>query len=64
LLSRVALVYSVQPLDWVARVLSLAGLIGLAGLIVRSGRQVPCIRAAILQRRASRSDSQFTNIGE
>jgi hypothetical protein len=40
-LSRAALVYSVQPLDWAARVLSLVGLVRLAGLIVRGGRLVP-----------------------
>ncbi len=33
--SRAELVYSVQPLDWAARVLALIGLAGLAGLIVR-----------------------------
>jgi hypothetical protein len=34
-ISRAELVYAVQPLDWAARVLSLIGLAGLAGLVVR-----------------------------
>ena len=33
--SRADLVYAVQPLDWAARVLSLVGLAGLAGLTAR-----------------------------
>lgn len=63
-LSRAALVYSVQPLDWAARVLSLAGLVGLAGLLVRRGRLVPWIRAGILQRRARQTDSLVTSVAE
>ena len=33
--SRAELVYSVQPLDWAARVLSLIGVVGLCWLLVR-----------------------------
>ena len=36
--SQVELVYAAQPLDWVARVLSLIGLAGLGALFVRRGR--------------------------
>jgi hypothetical protein len=54
-LSRAALVYSVQPLDWVARGLSLAGLVGLAALVGRNRWPVPGIPAGILQRGVRRS---------
>jgi hypothetical protein len=53
-LSRAALVYSVQPLDWAGRVLALFGLAGLAGLVFLRGGQVPWIGAGILNRRERR----------
>jgi hypothetical protein len=62
--SRAELVYSVQPLDWVARTLSLVGLAGLASLGVRTDRLVPRIDAGILNRRAWRIGSHATRIGE
>jgi hypothetical protein len=62
--SRAEVVYSVQPLDWAARLLSLMGLAGLAGLVVRIGRLVPWIDAGILNRGAERIGSHATGIGE
>jgi hypothetical protein len=61
-LSRVELVYSVQPLDWAARVLSLLGLVGIACLAVRSGKLVPWINAGILNRRSGRISPHDTGI--
>jgi hypothetical protein len=61
-LSRAALVYSAQPLDWAARVLLLAGLVGLAALVVRSGWPVPGIHAGILQRRVRRNHPNVTSL--
>jgi hypothetical protein len=49
--SRVDLVYSLQPLDWAARVFSLIGLAGLGWLLVRGRGQVLAIDAGILTRR-------------
>ena len=62
-LSRVELVYSVQPLDWAGRVLALFGLAGLAGLVFLRGGQVPWIGAGILNRRERRLGSDVTGIG-
>jgi hypothetical protein len=55
--SRAELAYLVQPLDWAARALSLMGLAGLAGLVVRSGRLVPRNDAGILNLSAGREGS-------
>ena len=37
--SQAELVYSVQPLDWLARVLAAAGVVGIGGLILRQERE-------------------------
>jgi len=60
--SRIELLYSVQPLDWAARALSLAGLAALARLVVRSSRLVPWKDAGILNRRAGRVGSHANRI--
>jgi hypothetical protein len=61
---RAELIYSVQPLDWVARVLSLVGLAGLTRLVIRSGRLVPRIDAGILNHRAGWIGARVTRGGE
>ena len=61
--SQVELVYSVQPLDWGARVLALFGLAGLAGLVFLRGGPVPWIGAGILNRRKRRLGSDVIGIG-
>ena len=48
------LVYAVQPLDWVARVLSLLGVARLCWLLIQKDGQVRGIRAGMLNRRAGR----------
>jgi hypothetical protein len=48
--SRAELVYSLQPLDWVARVLSLIGVVGLFWLLVQKSGQVPGIGESMLNR--------------
>jgi hypothetical protein len=48
--SRVELVYSMQPLDWAARALALIGLLGLGWLLMRRGGNVSADGAGILTR--------------
>jgi hypothetical protein len=62
--SRAALVYSMQPLDWAARVLALIGLLGLGRLLVRRGREASGDDAGILTRWAGRVGSHATGIGK
>ncbi len=62
--SRAELVYSVQPLDWAARVLSLIGLVGLAGLVVRNGGKDSWKGTGILSRLAGRVGSHVTGVGK
>jgi hypothetical protein len=52
--SKVELVYAVQPLDWAARVLSLIGVAGLCWLLFQKGGQVPRIGTGMLNRRKGR----------
>ena len=51
LVSKAELVYSVQPLDWAARALSLLGVIGLGWLLVQRDGRVPGIGAGMLNGR-------------
>jgi hypothetical protein len=62
--SKAELVYSVQPLDWAARVLSLIGVVGLCWFLVQKGGQVPGIGAGMLNRREGRVGSSVNGIGE
>jgi hypothetical protein len=62
--SRAELVYSVQPLDWAARVLTLIGVVGLFWLLVQKGGQIPGIGAGMLNRREGRVGSRVSDIGE
>jgi hypothetical protein len=62
--SRAELVYSVQPLDWAARVFSLIGLVGLAGLVVRNGGKDSWKGTRILSRLAGRVGSHVTGVGK
>jgi hypothetical protein len=62
--SRAELVYSMQPLDWAARVFSLIGLLGLGRLLVPGVRKVFGANAAILTRCAVRIGSHATGIGK
>jgi hypothetical protein len=62
--SRAELVYSVQPLDWAARVLTLIGVVGLFWLLVEKDGQVPRIGAGMLNRREGRVGPHVTDIGE
>jgi hypothetical protein len=48
--SRAELVYSMQPLDWAARVLAFFGLVGLGWLLIRRGGNVSGDDAGILTR--------------
>jgi hypothetical protein len=61
--SQAELVYSMQPLDWAARVLALIGLLGLGRLLIRGGGKVTGDGAGILTRRAGRMGSHATRIG-
>jgi hypothetical protein len=61
--SRADLVYSMQPLDWAARMLALIGLLGLGRLLVRGGGKVFADDAGILTRRAGRIGSHATGVG-
>jgi hypothetical protein len=62
--SRAELVYSMQPLDWAARVLALTGLLGLGTLLTRRGREAAGDDAGILTRWAGRIGSHATGIGK
>jgi hypothetical protein len=62
--SRAELVYSVRPLDWTARVLSLIGVIGLCWLFAQRGGQVPEMGAGMLNRRQRTVDSHLSGSGE
>jgi hypothetical protein len=62
--SRAELVYSMQPLDWAARVLSLIGVAGLGWLLTRGGEKGSWSDAGILSRKAGRIDRHATRIGE
>jgi hypothetical protein len=62
--SRAELVYSVQPLDWAARVLSLIGVVGLFWLLIQNAGQVPGIGAGMLNCREARVGSRVSDIGE
>jgi hypothetical protein len=61
---RAELVYSVQPLDWTARVLSLIGMVGLCWLFAQRGGQVPGIGAGMLNRQQGTGDSHLSGSGE
>jgi hypothetical protein len=62
--SRAELVYSMQSLDWAARVFSLIGLVGLAGLVVRNGGKDSWKGTRILSRLAGRIGSHVTGVGK
>jgi hypothetical protein len=62
--SKVELIYSVQPLDWAARVLCLIGGIGLCWFLIQKGGPVRGIGAGMLNRREVRGGSSASAIGE
>jgi hypothetical protein len=62
--SKAELVYTVQPLDWAARALSLIGVAGLCWLLVQTGGQVRGIGAGMLNRRAGRGSSPVSGSGQ
>jgi len=55
--SRTELIYTVQPIDWAARVLSLAGVVGLCWLFFQNGGQVSAMGAGMLNRLEGRVGS-------
>jgi hypothetical protein len=61
--SKVELVYAVQSLDWVARGLSLIGVLGLCWLHFQKGGRVPGIGTAMLHRREGRVGSYLNGFG-
>jgi len=63
-LSRAQLVYAVQPLDWVARGLSLVGVIGLGWLLLQKSSEVLGIGTGMLHRREARVNSHVNGDGE
>src|SRR5687768_1171078 len=62
--SRAELDYSMQPLDWAARVFALIGLLGLGTLLTRRGREASGDDAGILTRWARKIGSHATGIGK
>jgi hypothetical protein len=62
--SRAELVYAVQPLDWVARGLSLIGVVGLCWLLLQKGGRVPGIGTGMLNHREEMVGSPVSGIGE
>jgi hypothetical protein len=63
-ISRVELIYAVQPLDWVARGLSLVGVIGLCWLLLQKSGEVPGIGTGMLHHREARVRSHVNGNGE
>ena len=61
--SRAELDYSIQPLDWAARVLALIGLLGLGMLLIGRGPKASGEDAGILTRWAGRIGLHATGIG-
>jgi hypothetical protein len=62
--SKAQLVYAVQPLDWVARGLSLVGVFGLCWLLLQKSGEVPGIGTGMLHRREARVGSHVSGNGE
>jgi hypothetical protein len=62
--SRAELIYSVQPLDWAARMLCMVGVVGLFWLFAQKSAQVSRFAAGMLNRREGRVGPYVTDIGE